>query len=152
MEYKELASILILRYQKDFPLVSRPYEVIARELNLDEQTVQMTFEKMQNEGIITRVGPIFATHKVGYSFLAAVECPENRIDQVSSIISNYHEVNHNYLRENKLNLWFVVTGKDREHLDLVVNEIESSTGLVVHRFPMVRPFKIDLSLKGDIKW
>ena len=152
MEYKELASILILRYQKDFPLVSRPYEVIARELNLDEQTVQMTFEKMQNEGIITRVGPIFATHKVGYSFLAAVECPENRIDQVSSIISNYHEVNHNYLRENKLNLWFVVTGKDREHLDLVVNEIESSTGLVVHRFPMVRSFKIDLSLKGDIKW
>ena len=152
MDYKELASKLILKYQKSFPLVSRPFELIASELNIDEETVRLAFLKMQEEGIISRVGPIFGTHKVGYSFLAAVECPTDQIESVSSTINKFEEVNHNYLRENALNIWFVLTGKDKAHLDQVVQSIEVKTGLKVHRFPMVRPFKIDLSLKGELKW
>ena len=152
MDYKELASKLILKYQKSFPLVSRPFELIASELNIDEETVRLAFLKMQEEGIISRVGPIFGTHKVGYSFLAAIECPDDQIENVSSTINKFEEVNHNYLRENSLNIWFVLTGKDQEHLDHVVHSIETETGLRVYRFPMVRPFKIDLSLKGDLKW
>lgn len=152
LDYRELCQLLIDRYQSGFPVTSAPFDQIAQETGIDAETIQMTFIKMQDDGLITRLGPVFNTHRVGYSFLAAVECPEDRIQNVAEVINSFNEVNHNYERENKLNLWFVLTGKDEKHLAGVVQEIEKKTGLKVHAFPMLKAFKIDLSLKNKIDW
>lgn len=148
MDNRDLITSLILKYQNSFPLSERPFMTIAQELNLSEEEVQQAFINMIEEGIITRVGPVFETNKVGRSYLAAIRCPESRINEVSRIINSYPEVNHNYERENELNLWFVLTGKNEEHLESVKNEIEVRTGLIVYPFEMEKPFKIDLSLKN----
>lgn len=152
MDYRELAELLIHRYQTGFPLTSRPFKVIADELGLAEEQIMETFQRLLEEGLISRLGPVFTTHRVGYSFLAAMACPQEKIDSIAEFVNSFDEVNHNYEREGKLNLWFVLTGKDESHLDSVVKKIEQETGLVVHPFPMLRPFKIDLSLKGKIDW
>lgn len=152
MDKKELAALLIKLYQRDFPLSRNPYEEMARATGASAEEVQQTLAELAEKGLISRIGPVFGTHKVGYSFLAAMKCPEERIEEVAEMINTFDEVNHNYLRENELNLWFVMTGPDADHLDSAVKSLEEKSGLSVHRFPMVRPFKIDLTLKGDFKW
>lgn len=152
MVKKDLASRLIKLYQRDFPLSQNPYEVMAKETGSSAEDIQQTLAELFDAGLISRIGPVFGTHKVGYSFLAAMKCPEARIAEVAEVINSFDEVNHNYQRENDLNLWFVMTGPDADHLDRAVRSLEEKSGLTVHRFPMVRPFKIDLTLKGDFKW
>lgn len=147
MESSDFKTQLILKYQNDFPLCSRPYLKIAEDVGSNEESIRATFEEMHQEGMITRVGPVFATGRVGKSFLAAVKCPMERINEVAEIINYYPEVNHNYLRENDLNIWFVLTAISEEKLQDKVLEIESKIKLPIHQFKMIRPYKIDLSLK-----
>src|SRR3546814_1080044 len=35
------------------------------------------------------------------------------------------EVNHNYAREHHYNLWFVLTGPNRRHLEQILEELEN---------------------------
>lgn len=147
MESSDLKTQLILKYQKDFPLCSRPYLKIAEDVGFSEELIRATFEEMLSEGMITRIGPVFATGRVGKSFLAAVKCPIDRINEVAEVINSYPEVNHNYLRENELNIWFVMTAISDEKLQEKVLEIEAKIMLPIYQFKMTRPYKIDLSLK-----
>jgi len=151
LDKRQLFRDLLDHFQSDFPIERNPFEVIAHALKYQENEVREGFKSLLEEGFISRVGPVFGTHKVGYSFLAAVKCPTERIEEVASVINSFDEVNHNYLRENELNLWFVVTGKNAESLDEVIEDLEVKIGLPVFRFPMIRPFKIDLQMKGAFK-
>jgi len=151
LDKRQLFRDLLDHFQSDFPIERNPFEVIAHALKYKENEVREGFKSLLEEGFISRVGPVFGTHKVGYSFLAAVKCPTERIEEVASVINSFDEVNHNYLRENELNLWFVVTGKNAESLDEVIEDLEVKIGLPVFRFPMIRPFKIDLQMKGAFK-
>lgn len=150
MESKKTDLQLISQFQKEFPLCSRPFLSISKSLNMSEDEVRMRFVKMQEDGLISRVGPVFTTSRVGKSFLAAVKCPVERIEEVAEIINSYREVNHNYLRENELNIWFVMTAENENVLNNKCQELENKIRLTIHKFPMKKSFKIDLSLKGVI--
>ena len=58
------------------------------------------------------------------STLAALAVPEERLHQVAARVSQYPEVNHNYAREHRYNLWFVLTGPNRQHIERVLEELE----------------------------
>lgn len=152
MDYKEIAQGLIDNYQSDFPLVEKPYLEIAQKLNSSEEEVMAVLSKMLGNDLIGRIGPIYGTHKVGYSLLAACSCEQSDLQNVGQIINSFQEVNHNYERENKLNLWFVVTAKDQKRVYEVCQEIEEKCQVKVLCFPMVKPYKIDLSSKEKIDW
>lgn len=152
LDYKTLAQHLVDRYQDDFPLESRPYESIAKGLQTSEQEVMECLGRMKESGLIGRVGPLYNAQRMGASALAAVACDPSRIEAVAGFINKYHEVNHNYQREDELNLWFVITAPDQKRLNEVISEIESGCGVRVLKFPMVRPYKIDLSYRENIDW
>ncbi|HAF90326.1 MAG TPA: AsnC family protein, partial [Pseudomonas sp.] len=81
----------------------------------------------------------------------ALAVPTERLEQVAERINRFPEVNHNYLREHRYNLWFVLTGPDRTHLDRVLAEIEADTGLVPLDLPMQSAYRIDLGFPlGDL--
>ncbi len=152
MDYKILAQKLVDHYQEDFPLESRPFESIANSLDTTEVEVMECLVKMQDMGIIGRVGPLFHAQKMGASTLAAIACPPERIEQVAEFINQFHEINHNYQREDELNLWFVVTAPDQKKLEEVVSRIETSCNVKVLKFPMLKAYKIDLSYRESIDW
>lgn len=68
--------------------------------------------------------------RAGASTLAALAVPAERLEQVAARISRYPEVNHNYAREHHYNLWFVLTGPNRRHLEQILDELEKDTGLI----------------------
>jgi len=140
-----LGRALIEGWQRGFPLVPRPYARIAEALGVHEHLVIATLARLQRAGVVTRVGPVFRPGTAGASMLAAAAVPPARLEQVAACVSAFPEVNHNYEREHRLNLWFVVTGPDRERIEAVVSRIETRCGVRVLRLPMERDYHIDLA-------
>lgn len=135
---------LLNDWQRDFPLTPRPYAELAARLGCDEASVLTTLADLKQRGHVSRVGAVFRPHVLGVSTLAAVACPEARIDSVAARINAHPEVNHNYQREHRYNLWFVLTAPSRERLDQALADIHRETGLKPLDLPMVADYHIDL--------
>jgi DNA-binding Lrp family transcriptional regulator len=145
-----LEQSLLNDYQRDFPLHSRPFAQIARAHSTDTGNILQLLGKLKKSGLITRVGPVFRPNTIGVSTLAAMKIPENKLEAVAKLVSNYPEVNHNYEREHAYNLWFVVTASDQQHLENTLLGIEKLTGIPVMRLPLVREHHIDLGFKMSL--
>lgn len=152
MDYKKIVQSLLDSYQNEFPLVEEPYQMIAKDLGITETEVMETLSRMKSEDILSRVGAIYKTHSVGFSILAACAIRPERLEEATSFINQFQEVNHNYERENEVNLWFVVTAGTAERIEEVCLLIEKEFNVLVLRLPMVKPYKIDLSVKENIDW
>ena len=135
---------LLDEFQRDFPLVPAPFAEIGSRLGVSEAEVISALEDLETRGCISRVGPVFAPRRVGYSLLAAMSVPAARLDAVAALVNAYPEVNHNYEREHAYNLWFVVTGNDEQRVERTLGEIERRTGLEVLHLPLERAYHIDL--------
>ncbi|ANI59932.1 DNA-binding Lrp family transcriptional regulator [Pseudomonas sp. PvR086] len=139
-----LSRQLIDRFQHGMPLCPEPYKEMARILGCREAQVMDCLEKMAQAGPLSRIGPVFEHSRAGASTLAAFAVPAERLQQVAERVSQYPEVNHNYAREHFYNLWFVLTGPDRPHIERVLEALENETGLVPLDLPMLTAYRIDL--------
>lgn len=135
---------LLNSWQRGFPLVPRPFAAIARDCGLDEDEVITRFGQLRSRGLIDRIGPVFRPNTAGASTLAAMAVPDARLDAVAAQVSAHAGVNHNYERENRINLWFVATAPSESALQRTLSSIEQETGLKVLRLPLVEEFHIDL--------
>lgn len=142
---------LLNDYQRDFPLVSAPFAHIGAAQGLTEAEVLTQYRRWHEEGVVNRIGAVFAPRRVGASTLAALQAPPERLEWVASRVSAHPEVNHNYGREHAYNLWFVVTAPDAKRLQSVLTAIEAETGCPVIFLPLVEEFHIDLGfdLRGE---
>lgn len=141
---------LVDRWQRQFPLVERPFAEAGRSFGLDEAATVDTFRRLRNAGVISRIGAVVRPHTVGASTLAAMRVPDDRLNEVAEIVSREPAVNHNYQRTHPFNLWFVVAGPDRATVTDTLRRIEEECGLAVLDLPLVRAFHVDLgfSLTG----
>jgi DNA-binding Lrp family transcriptional regulator len=146
----EVDRRLLNDYQDGFPLVARPFAQVAGRLGVDEAEVIARLERLRDAGALSRVGPVFHPRRVGASTLAAMAVPPERLVEVAALISGYSEVNHNYEREHRLNLWFVLTASDEDRLAAVMAEIEGRTGIQVLDLPMLEEYHIDLGF--PLQW
>jgi siroheme decarboxylase len=146
----EIERRLVDAYQRGFPLSPQPYADVARTLGVEEIDVLNALDRLAAAGIVSRVGAVLRPHALGASTLAAMAVPGERLDEVAAIVSSYSEVNHNYERENELNLWFVAVAPDVVRLTRVLDDIERRAGLTVHRLPMIENYHIDLGFK--LQW
>ena len=105
---------------------------------------------LQQQQVLSRVGPVFEHSQAGASLLAAVAAPVEQIDLVAARINSAPGVNHNYAREHLYNLWFVMTAPDEDTLDERLDELEHQLKLPILRLPMVEGYHIDLGF--DIDW
>ena len=141
--FAELERRLLDGFQRDLPLVPRPFAAIAERLGTDEATVIATLGGLQSAGAVSRVGAVLAPHRAGWSTLAAMAVPEERLEEVAELVSARPEVNHNYEREHALNLWFVIAAPSRERVQAVLQEIAASTGIEVLDLPLEEAFRLD---------
>jgi len=135
---------LLNRFQRDFPLTSYPFRVIAERLGWSEHEVLAALRRLQDEGKVSRVGAVFAARRLGVSTLAALAVPPARLEAVAQRVNDYPEVNHNYQREHEFNLWFVLTAATTARLQAVLAEIENETKLPVLDLPLLEEFHVDL--------
>jgi DNA-binding Lrp family transcriptional regulator len=145
----DLQKRLLNDFQRNFPLSSRPFRDIAESLGATEAEVLENLKALAGNRAIGRVGAVFTPNRVGASTLAALAVPEDRLDEVADWISALPEVNHNYEREHRYNLWFVLTAPNSRRLGEVLAEIERHTSLAVLALPLLEDFYIDLGFPLD---
>lgn len=142
---KEIELKLLDNFQHDFPLVSRPFAEIAARLGVHEALVIDTLQSLQMRGLISRIGAAFRPNVVGVSTLAALAVAPERLEVVAMQVSAFAEINHNYEREHRFNLWFVATASSAGDLHALLHEIETicASGPVL-ALPLLEQFHIDL--------
>lgn len=142
-------TALLNDFQRDFPVVARPFAVVGERLGISEAETITRLNRLIEQGFVTRIGGVARPNTVAASTLAAVAAPEFRIDRTADIISEAPGVNHCYLREHDWNLWFVVTGPDRAFVDRTLKQISAQAALPVLDLPLERPYHIDLGFPLD---
>lgn len=148
--YTPLEFSLLNGWQRDFPLVSRPFAEIGRKVGAGETAILEAAIRLHRRGAISRIGAVLAPRRLGASTLAALAAPEADLESIAGQVSAFAEVNHNYRREHRLNLWFVVTTPDAARLAAVLAAIAADTGCAVLSMPLEREYHIDLGFDlGD---
>jgi DNA-binding Lrp family transcriptional regulator len=139
-------------WQHGFPLVDRPFAAIGATYGVAARTVIETCRALLAEGAISRIGGVWGAGAAGAALLCAFAVASDRLDAVADIVSSEPGVNHNYEREHRFNLWFVVTGRDAGEVDATVDALESRTGCRALRLRMQRAYRIDLGfdLRGNV--
>ena len=100
---------ILSRIQKKFPLVAKPFKVIAQELNISEDEVINILNEQKKENIIRQTSAIFDTKRLGYkSSLIAFEIEKGKIEEAVKIINAHPGVSHNYERNHQFNIWFTM--------------------------------------------
>lgn len=135
---------LLDRYQRDFPLQPQPFRTLAAQAGMSEPALLATLAQARDDGLLGRVGAVFAPNTVGVSTLAALAVPPARLDEVAARVSRLREVNHNYAREHHYNLWLVLTAPDRAGIDAALAHIAADTGFAPLDLPLEREYHIDL--------
>jgi DNA-binding Lrp family transcriptional regulator len=143
----ELDKHLLNDYQRNFPLTPRPFAAIARQRHSSENEVITRLSALLERGAISRIGPVFRPHRVGTSTLAAMAVPDGRLLSVAELINSYPQVNHNYERQHRLNLWFVITAANQRILEQTLASIEQRSGYAVLSLPMLADYHIDLGFQ-----
>lgn len=144
MELSKAELDVINAYQRDFPMTSKPYARIGEKLGMSEDDVLKVLTDLKEKNILSRVGAVVTPNSAGVSTLAAMEVPEDRLEEIAAMVSAHSEVNHNYEREHSLNLWFVATAPAVGELAKVLEEISTETGLEVIELPLISSYHIDL--------
>lgn len=140
----DLERRLLNDYQQDFPLSPTPYADIAGKLGVSEAEVLEALAHLRRQGAVSRVGAVLRPNTVGVSTLAAIAVPPEMLEPVAALVSACPEVNHNYEREHRLNLWFVANAPDAARLQAVLDDIAARSGYPVLSFPLLEDYHIDL--------
>lgn len=141
--------LLVNRWQRDFPLLPRPFAPVAASAGLSEAQALSRLAALRQRGVIDRIGPVFRPNAVGASLLCAMALPPARLAAAAAQVSEEPGVNHNYEREHRFNLWFVVTGNAPPEVEAGVSRIEAAAGARALRLPLLEEYHIDLGFDLD---
>lgn len=135
---------LVDRWQHNFPLVDKPFEVVGRSAALGEREAIGIFRRLHQTGVISRIGAVVKPNTIGASTLAALQVPPDRLEEVADIVSREPLVTHNYERTHALNLWFVIAGAGADAIAATIESIRQQTGLQAVDLPMLRAYHLGL--------
>lgn len=138
---------LLDRLQDGLAVTERPFAAVAEELGLEEADVVARTRRLRQSGVLTRFGPMFNAERMGGAFcLCAMAVPAERFEAVAAIVNGFAEVAHNYEREHRLNMWFVLAAEQPDRIEAVAAEITRRTGIAVLLLPKEAEYFVGLKV------
>ena len=143
----ELDRALINKLQGGFPICERPYAEVAALVGSDEATVIARIASLLDRGLLSRFGPMYHAEQMGGALsLAAMQIPPEDYARVTEIVNHQPEVAHNYERNHRLNMWFVLATETANAQQQAIARIERETGYPVYNMPKIREYFVELKL------
>ena len=143
----ELDRRVVNALQGGFPLCEQPFAETARHLGLDEKALLERLRHLLDSHVLTRFGPLFDAERLGGAFsLCAMSVPAQDFERVAALVNAHPEVAHNYEREHRLNMWFVLAASAQEEIGRVIAGIEAQTGYPVLNLPREAEYFVGLRL------
>ncbi|MDR2875591.1 MAG: Lrp/AsnC family transcriptional regulator [Methylobacillus sp.] len=143
-KYDDIEMALLNDFQHDFPLTQRPFRALGEQLGISEDAVLRHLAHLSEEGVISRVGPVFSPGSIGASTLAALAASPTKLESLAQWLNGLPEINHNYQREHRYNLWFVATAPDAARLNGTLENIAEHAACSMLTLPLLESFHIDL--------
>lgn len=145
----ELDRRIVNSLQGGFPLCERPFAEAARRLGTTEGELLSRLEALLASKILTRFGPLFDAERLGGAFsLCAMSVPKQDFERVAAIVNAHPEVAHNYEREHRLNMWFVLAALSPAEIGKAIEAIETETGYPVLDLPREEEYFVGLRLSA----
>lgn len=127
---------LIEAIQEGLPIASRPYDVIARKINLTEQEVIQRLGKLKKQGLIKRLGVIVKHRELGYreNAMVVLDVPDELVERLGEQISQFSFINLCYQRPRQekqwpYNLYCMIHGRTRETVLKQIEQLIHDCGL-----------------------
>lgn len=126
---------LIRATQSGLPLVPQPYHALAEQLGISAEEVMSRMQRMQELGIIRRIGVIPNHYALGYKAngMTVWDVDDAQVDRLGERVGKLSFVSHCYRRPRRLPLWpynlfAMVHAKTREEVDAMAEEIAALLG------------------------
>jgi DNA-binding Lrp family transcriptional regulator len=147
MDVLDLA--IINQLQGEFPLCENPYAEVAQRLGTSESELLARLERLLNDKVLTRFGPMYHAERLGGSLsLAAMKIIPKDLERVAGIVNQMSEVAHNYARDHALNMWFVLATETPQGMQDAIERIEIETGYPVYNMPKIKEYFVELKLRA----
>ena len=146
--FTETERNILNELQKHMGFKVSQFEEIAKKIEIGEEVLLDHILDLQKRGVITRIGPFFNLDRSsGYVSLVAMTVPDVDYVFVTEMVNSYEEVAHNYKRDNKFNMWFVLAANSEIEAIRVLGEIEMKSGYKVFNLPKLKEYSLDLFLE-----
>ena len=144
----ELDKEILNEIQWSFPLVTRPFDAIAKKFNTTPEIVKERLNSLKESGVLRQLSAIFDTRKLGYtSSLVAMEIESDKLEHVANQINRHPGVSHNYERDHQFNLWFTLAVPPGTDLKTELEKFNVLSGIKkVRMLPTLQLFKIGVKL------
>lgn len=126
---------IVVATQAGLPLVPRPYHALAESLGLCAEEVMRRLQRMQDDGIIRRIGAVPNHYALGYSAngMSVWDVADAEVDAAGERVGALEFVTHCYRRPRHLprwpyNLFAMVHGRDRGEVEAKIAEIAALLG------------------------
>lgn len=144
--------------QDGFPIEDRPYAVIGKLVDEDEQSVFDAVENLRTSGVIRRIGGVYDTKRLGLvsrlcagrvpesycDFDGATNRPQTDLEKFAAAVMDVPAITHNYVRSHEYNVWFTVIAENEPALQSIIDKLMKVTALHdVHSMPAKKMFKIN---------
>jgi len=145
----DLDRAIVNRLQGGFPVSTRPFAAVSKELGLEEKELLERLRFLLAEGVLTRFGPMYDAERLGGCFtLCAMRVPAADFARIAALVNAHPEVAHNYEREHRFNMWFVLATKSDAETRRVAAAIEQETGCAVMQLPRLEEYFVELRLSA----
>ncbi len=127
-------KLIIKHTQYDLPIVKRPFDEIAKKLNINVDYLLNMLSKYKENGIIRRFSGLLHHRNAGFNAngMSVWEVPEDKIEDYGTLMSSFRAVTHCYERTInehwKYNLFCMIHGKTKEDVYEVIKCIENDIG------------------------
>lgn len=133
--------------QGGFPISDHPFADAAGRLGLSEDELITRVQGLCERGVLSRFGPMINAERLGGGvILAALAVPEDDFDRVAELVNAHPEVAHNYARDHRLNMWFVLSVEHPDRIAEVIADIEAETGLHVYPMPKLEEYFVEFKV------
>jgi len=148
-ELDDLDREILNRIQVEVPLVAKPFKALGDDFGISEHEMISRVQRMWNEGVVRRLGPIVDYHAWNMSgVLVAAKVNEDNIEKAKEVVVEYPEITHAYLRDHDWNLWFTVIAENDEAMDAVIGRVAERAGLTeVKKLPQEKSFKLGVKFE-----
>ncbi len=126
---------LMVATQAGLPRVSRPYDLLAAQLDIGADEVLRRLQRMLDCGVIRRIGAVPNHYAIGYTAngMSVWDVDDSRIDELGVQVGALEFVTHCYRRPRRLpgwpyNLFAMVHSRNREEVAARVAQIATLLG------------------------
>ncbi len=152
-ELESLERKLLIRLQRNLPLVQFPFCCLAEELDLEEDQVMALIKTLKDKGLVRQISPVIDGRRLGYqSTLVASTVPVAFLRRAEAVLGEHPRISHAYVRNNEVNVWFTLSARAEAKTDQEIRELGEAMGATeAFSLPALRLFKIGafFGIDGD---